>query len=504
MRNLPVQWSEGMFLRPQHFQAAERYWGELIQTSEKWDHHYNYGLRSVEISEVAIGNYQVDVAACQARMKDGTLIALGLGQEPDRVDLQEAVRQLGHAVTSLKEAFESDSVVRVYLAVPTLKLGRANVLRGDGARHEESDFDEDDEGDDAGAIPRRFIETKLDIQDEVSGGGDKNVDFRALNVRVLLSNQNLAGFEVLPIAQIKRASEQEAAPVLDKDYIPPVVAVDAWPVLHRDYVRAIFDMIGEKIAVLAEQVTSRGITLATQEPGELERLLMLMTLNEAYGSLRILAFAKGVHPLVMYTELCRIVGSLSIFAKERSPGEIPTYDHDDLARIFKWVKKRISELIYAVREYAYEQRYFIGTGRGMQVTLEPKWLNPTWDWYVGVHRGNITEIECRELLNPGQLDWKLGSSRQVDLMFQHGVPGLRLNPLPHAPSALPGGEWIYYHVSREGAAWQDVQSSQTLAMRLRDELVQNRELLQGSRDLVVNSRGKQATLQFSLFAVPKS
>jgi type VI secretion system protein ImpJ len=81
---------------------------------------------------------------------------------------------------------------------------------------------------------------------------------------------------------------------------------------------------------------------------------------------------------------------------------------------------------------------------------------------------------------------------------------LRLNPLPHAPSALPGGEWIYYHVSREGAAWQDVQSSQTLAMRLRDELVQNRELLQGSRDLVVNSRGKQATLQFSLFAVPKS
>jgi type VI secretion system protein ImpJ len=503
MRNLPVQWSEGMFLRPQHFQAAERYWSELIQTSEKWDHHYNYGLRVVEISDEAIGNYQVDVASCQARFKDGTLVDLGLGQEPDRVDLLEAVRQLGPASAGLKEAFERESVVRVFLAIPTLKLGRANVLRGNGVSGSDADYldDEDEEGQ---VIPRRFIETKLDIQDEVSGGGDQMIDFRALNVRVLLSTQNLAGYEVLPIAQIKRATEQEAAPVLDKDYIPPVVAVDAWPVLQRDYVRAIFDMIGEKITVLADQVTSRGITLATQEPGDLERLLMLTTLNEAYGSLRVLVFAKGVHPLVMYTELCRIVGSLSIFSKERTPGEIPAYDHDDLARIFKWVKKRISELIYAVREYAYEQRFFVGTGRGMQVTLEPKWLHPSWEWFVGVHRGNLTEIECRELLNPGQLDWKLGSTRQVDLMFQHGVPGLRLNPLPRAPTALPGGDWVYYHVSREGAAWQDVQSSQTLAMRLRDELVQNRDSLQGSRDLVVLSRGKQATLQFALFAVPKT
>lgn len=503
MRNLPVQWSEGMFLRPQHFQAAERYWTELIQTSEKWDHHYNYGLRSIDISEEAIGNYQVDVAACQARLKDGTLVALGLGQEPDRVDLQEAVRQLEHATAPLKDAFEKEASLRVYLAVPTLKMGRANVRRDDPSGREEMEFEEE-EAESGEGIPRRYLEAKLNIQDEVSGGGDQPVDFRALNVRVLLSNQNLAGYEVLPIAQIKRASEQEAAPQLDKDYIPPVVAVEAWPVLQRDYVRAIYDMIGEKISVLAEQVMSRGITLATQEPGDLERLLMLMTLNEAHGSLRVLVFAKGVHPLVMYTELCRIVGSLSIFSKQRTPGEIPTYDHDDLARIFKWAKKRISELIYAVREYAYEQRFFVGTGRGMQVSLEPKWLNPTWDWYVGVHRGNITEMECRELLNPGQLDWKLGSSRQVDLMFQHGVPGLRLSPLPQAPSALPGGEWIYYHVTREGAAWQDVQTSQTLAMRLRDELVQHRELLEGSRDLTVSSRGKQATLQFALFAVPKS
>jgi type VI secretion system protein ImpJ len=153
MRNLPVQWSEGMFLRPQHFQAAERYWTELIQTSEKWDHHYNYGLRSIDISEEAIGNYQVDVAACQARLKDGTLVALGLGQEPDRVDLQEAVRQLEHATAPLKDAFEKEASLRVYLAVPTLKMGRANVRRDDPSGREEMEFEEEDEVESGEGIP---------------------------------------------------------------------------------------------------------------------------------------------------------------------------------------------------------------------------------------------------------------------------------------------------------------------------------------------------------------
>src|SRR6476469_8516675 len=45
MRNLPVFWHEGMFLRPQHFQAADRYWSELAEVSQQLDHPYYYGLR---------------------------------------------------------------------------------------------------------------------------------------------------------------------------------------------------------------------------------------------------------------------------------------------------------------------------------------------------------------------------------------------------------------------------------------------------------------------------
>jgi type VI secretion system protein ImpJ len=472
MRNLPVHWSEGLFLRPHHFQAADRYWSEVWQTGEQWDHQYNYGIRKLELSDEAIANYQLQVNACHARMRDGTLISIDPGEELDRLDL--------------KEAFAKESVVRVFLAVPKLKLGSVNV--GPGT--------------DPGKA--RYVATVQALQDESLGGNDQEVQLRSLNVRLLLSTQDLAGYETLPIAQIQRAGEREAVPLVDADYFPPMLACDAWPPLGRDVVRAIYDLIGKKIEVLSEQVTNRSITLVSQEPGDLDRLLMLSELNVAYCTLGVMAFALGVHPLAAYVELCRIVGRLSIFAAERRAPQVPPYDHDDLARIFHWVKERIELLLGAIRDYQYEQRFFVGEGKGMRVTLEAKWFNAEWQWFVGVARGgNVSEKDCLSLLSPGALDWKLGSARQVDALFEYGAEGLHMTPLAQAPRALPPGrDWIYYEVSRGNAAWKDVLETQTLAMRLKDTLIVNRQELQGQRKLVVSAGGKQAALQFALFAVP--
>ena len=80
-----------MFLRPQHFQAADRYWQEQIDTSERWDHQYNYGLRSIEFSGEALANYQFELASCQARLRDGTLVSIEPGHDTARVDLKDVI-----------------------------------------------------------------------------------------------------------------------------------------------------------------------------------------------------------------------------------------------------------------------------------------------------------------------------------------------------------------------------------------------------------------------------
>jgi type VI secretion system protein ImpJ len=460
-----------MFLRPHHFQAADRHLRELVATSTRWDNPYSYGLHHGELSTEALANYQVQVTGLQCRLGDGTIFSVAPGQDLDRRDL--------------KAAFEKQTEVTVYLAVSKLVLGRANVST-DGAGER-----------------RRYISSAMALQDEAAGGNDQEVELLRLDGRLMLSTEDLHGYEAIPIARIRRAGAEVATPELDDDYIPPLLSIDAWPPLSLDIVRAIYDIVGEKIEVLGGRVRERGVTLASPDPGDLDDLLMLTTLNEAQAVLHCLTFAKGVHPFLAYTELCRVVGALSVFDPQRVVGEIPAYDHDDLARIFKWVKLRIETLLGSRKRLQYEQRYFTGTERGLQVVIEPQWLHSGWDWYVGVNGKNISDRAVRELLQPGKLDWKMGSAQQVDLIFKHGVPGVEHVELSAAPRALPSHQgWSYYEISREGNAWKDVLATQTLALRFRTELIGNLEALPGQRNLEVMLPDRRAVLQFALFAVP--
>ncbi|MCO8121104.1 type VI secretion system baseplate subunit TssK [Stieleria sp. TO1_6] len=484
MHNESVAWLEGMFLRPHHMQAAERSIGENSRQQVALDHGYNYGIKHISFSRDAIANGQFELSECQARLRDGTVIWIDSGQQPDRVDLAKAGPA---AKRSLSDAFDKMESIDVFLAVPKLRLGRANTQAESGGQH-------------------RFIGLPGTVADENAGGNEQEISLRALNVQLLLGSDNLAGYETLPIARIKRSGAAESAPELDDEYIPPVLGCDAWPELARDYVRAVYDIIGQKLDVLSSQVNTRGIMQGAPEAGDINRLLMLTALNSGFASLRSLAFANGVHPHSAYTELCRIVGSLSIFRADRRPGDIPVYDHDDLARIFRWVREEIRSLITEVQEYKFERRDFIGAGRGQEVSLDQKWMGQGWEWYIGVQYDRITSKQCRDFLVPGRLDWKLGKSEKVDFMFRYRQEGLKIAEAK-PPRALPQSDnWLFYSVNKSGPAWEELRAddSPRLGVRFKESLITNLESLQGKKELQINVDGIEGTLRLSLFAVPNT
>ena len=63
----PVHWYEGMFLRPQQLQAAERFRHHAAAHGDKWDCHYNWGLRSIVIDGDALANYRFVIRSLQVR-----------------------------------------------------------------------------------------------------------------------------------------------------------------------------------------------------------------------------------------------------------------------------------------------------------------------------------------------------------------------------------------------------------------------------------------------------
>jgi type VI secretion system protein ImpJ len=460
-----------MFLRPHHFQAAERHALRLAQLSEKWDLHHNWGLRGIDLDLEALANYRLVVRALKARLRDGTLVSV-----PEEGTLP---------ALDLKPAFERGGPLTVYLGLPVFNLNRPNVSA------------------DSVAEGGRYRPAVVELEDENTGINPQAVQVRLPNLNLLLSTQDLSGYDVLPIARLEKSPRAEATPQLDESYIPPVLACDAWPVLRAAILQAVYDRIGKKVGLLSTQVVSRGISLEGPAAGDALILGQLRELNEAYALLGILAFADGLHPLQAYLELCRLVGQLSIFSATRRPPELPKYDHDDLGGCFYQVKQHLDALLDIVVEPAYKERPFVGAGLRMQVSLEPSWLELGWQMLVGVQSPLPAEECVRLLTKAGQLDLKIGSSDRVDDIYRLGEPGLKFSYTPHPPRALPTMPGLVYLQVDRGSQqeeWQNVQKSLTLAIRLNENRIAGS--IQGQRILKLKTAGQTATLQFTLYVLP--
>jgi len=468
----PIHWHEGMFLRPHHFQAAQRLSFHVNGLASKWDLHFNWGVRALEIDTDALANYRLEIRRLKARLPDGTMISI-----PEDGILP---------TVNLKPVFEKNQAVTVFLAVPVLRMGHANASNngGEGAR---------------------YTLEEAAVEDENTGQDPQPIAFRNFNLRLLLSTQDQAGYEALPLARINKSARAEATPEVDKAYIPPLLACDAWKPMQVEILQALYHRIGKVMEQTALQVVNQGINFGGGA-GDTFIFEQLRILNEAYALLGVVAFVPGTHPLPAFTELCRLIGQLAIFdEKNRRTPELPQYDHDDLGGCFYRLLALFNDLLNRGVKTGYEERPFKGAGLRMQVTLEPKWLEPNWQMFIGV-QSTLPAQECVTLLTTaGKMDMKCGSSQRVDEIFTYGMQGLRLAHSPTPPRSLPSLEkLIYFQVDRQSQQqeWQEVRNSMTLAIRFNSNLIVGG--LEDKRDVRIQTEGAKSTIMsFILYVVPK-
>jgi type VI secretion system protein ImpJ len=460
-----------MFLRPHQFQTEQRFWLHLLARNSKWDQHYNWGLSAITLDADALANHRCVVQALRVRLRDGTLISI-----PEDGTLPEV---------DFKNALEEEQRITVYLALPIMDLAKANASIGETS---------DD---------HRYIVDTQELEDENSGVNPQPLQVRRLNLKLLLSTQDHTGFEILPIARIERSARTDATPQIDPTFIPPVLASDAWQPLGVGILRSVYHRLGKKIEVLSSQLVSQGVSFESSVGGDAVLVAQLQVLNRGSARLRVLAFAQGIHPLETYLELCDLVGELSIFGPTRRPPELPLYDHDDLGGCFYRVKQYLDDLLDLLVEPVYKERPFIGVGLRMQVALEPVWLEPSWQMFVGVQSSLGTD-ECVRLMTvPGQFDMKIGSSGRVDAIFRLGRAGLRFEFQPIPPRNLPTHPGLIYFLIRREAQdeeWQNVQRSLTLALRLNENFIAGS--IQGQRTLSIKVGTLTVPVQFTLYVVP--
>lgn len=471
MHDLPIHWHEGMFLTPHHFQAADRWQARARAVGSRWDTHYNWGVRSIEIDADALRNHRLVVRSLQARMPDGELLSFPEDGVLPVVDLREPLRR--------------NRTVRVELALPLENPHQPGVTE------------------DAVQVSARSVVELRDVVDRNTGAGVHPIPVLRPNARLLVTGDDQAGYQTLAIMQVRRSEGANAEPELDPEFIPPLLACDAWAPLQVGVLLRLLERIERKADVLAAQAAGRGLDFDSAGQGERLLLEQIRVLNEAIGVLSIDVAAQGVAPLTVYRELARVVGKLSAFGPGLRSRVLPSYDHDDLARCFFTARREIEALLAAVVEPSYQERLFVAKKAKLGVDLDVAWLEPSYRLLVGV-QSSASPDDVERLLNGGR-SLKVGAADRVDDIFLRGEAGLALTRVLHVPRALPvrpGLEYYEIGVDQAPTDWLAVERSLTLAVRFPEHLVVDRPA--GRNEIVVNNDGKTSTLCLSLFALPNA
>ena len=90
-----VVWNEGMLLTPHHFQQADNYYEDLLNSRIASLTPYEWGLLDLQINRDAIANGFVEILSCSGVMPDGLSVSLPqMGPAPDPRPVED---QIGRA-----------------------------------------------------------------------------------------------------------------------------------------------------------------------------------------------------------------------------------------------------------------------------------------------------------------------------------------------------------------------------------------------------------------------
>lgn len=423
-----VVWSEGMFLQQQHFQQQERYLERSVDARARALVPYGWGFLQLSLDEAALSLGRIALAAAKGVLPDGTSFDIpGQNAAPPPLDFPAGAR---------------DEVV--VLALPLQRAGSAEV-------------DMSDRG--AGDQPTRFIAHELEIADHNAGSDQRAlVQVGELRLRLMPVRESTDAYCTLGVVRVieRRADNQL---VLDKAYIPPMMAAEANAHL-AGYVREILGLLHQRGDALAARLSQPG----RGGVSEIADFLFLQTVNRYEPVFRHLTQVSPLHPERLYDTCLTLAGDLAVFRDERRPVEHPQYFHDDPRRSFGPVMDDLRRSLSLVLEAAAIPIELKDRKHGVRVAIIP-------DAELIRSAGFVLAVNAQM---PGEAvrarfpaQTKIGPVEKLRDLVNLQLPGIALKPLPVAPRQIPyHAGFNYFELDRGGELWKQLERSGGLAMHV--------------------------------------
>ncbi|MEQ6250635.1 type VI secretion system baseplate subunit TssK [Sulfitobacter sp. HNIBRBA3233] len=414
-----VVWSEGLFLRTQHFQQQDRHTDWLIRQTLAAQANAGFGFLALTVDPVALDTGQIALAEATGFMPDGTFLSVPDGAAEIKPVSVDAKTESG----------------LVQIAIPSEGAGSAQI---DPAHAEPSGT--------------RYRGDVIEVRDAIRGGADASqIEVARLAPKILLPGDETAGYVTMPIARVE-GLDSDGAVALDKGFLAPALRIEA--------VAWYAQLLKELVNGMDRIADAHGAMVLGGTGASMENLLILELANSARPELSHLAAQNNVHPATLYQTLAGIAGRMATYgASARRLGDLPPYDHADPQLSFQALADTLRSLVLSLRHVEPKSR-------ALRVSRHSENI-----WTVRIDNPEIIASNRIVLRVGGDMSEKMlrkffvdqatvGAADQFETLWKSRLTGIPLKPLNSQPREIPyDGDRLCLELDRQSEHWAALQDA---------------------------------------------
>lgn len=432
-QNSKVAWTEGMFIRPQHFQQQDRYTEYVTQARLSAVQSYGFGFQRYKIDSSLLAVGKIGLEQCQGVFSDGTLFDC----------------PAEHALPAPLAIPEGCANEVIYLAVPLRQNGIPEMVSAKTSHP-----------------LARYAFAENAVFDETSVGMETaSISVAELRPRLLLEKENMAQFTVLPVAKIiERLSDGKI--ILDEHFIPPSLTCHVSPRLSGFMTEAAA-LLEQRSQSLADRI---GDINRSAGVNAIADFLLLQLTHRYIPVLHHFSRKSLIHPEQFYLLLVELLGALRTFQKNTmTTAALTPYLHDTLHDTFYPLMQELRESLLHVIEPMAQTIPLKTEDFGITVGIvHDLALFERSEFILAIG----SDVPVETLMNRFSTQIKVGPTSDIHQLINLQLPGISLRLLPVAPVQIPfNAHMSYFQLVQQGVLWEQVKETGGIAIHTSGELL---------------------------------
>jgi len=422
-----VIWTEGMFLRPHHFQQSERWLEAYSRSWGKIQTPYYWGFMSLELDASLLQQGKLAINTATGIMPDGTPFTItGAENGPTPLALPD-----------------NQNDVKVVLALPECRSGRNEVIFSESA--------------DSLA---RWVTFENEVDDlNASSVGAAAMQFGKLRFSLMLESDLNAEWTAIGVTRIS-GRHTDRALKLDPQFIPPVLNTQAAPQITA-FINDLHGVLNQR----SEQMSQRLQQAGRGGNSEMIDFRLLALINRHIGQIAHGRHLPQLHPERLFSEWLQFATELSTWSATRTPGDtLPVYDHDNLAWSFGKLMIHLRQGLSLIMEENAQQLTLTERSHGLFVATVSD-INMIRE--LGFVLAVRADVSSETLMTHFPAQMKIAPVTRIRDLVQLQLPGITLRAMPAAPRQIPWhAGYLYFELEKSGDLWRQMEKSEAFALHL--------------------------------------